>query len=106
MTTVIVDAGACGFRVGITATKEDRRQVRVRIESDCESVGKLGEKLEELGLLGLGDVMGKGTNGNRILATGMQTLSHSGCAVLSAIIKACEVELGLNVPCPVKIEFQ
>ena len=100
---MIVDAGACGFRSRITAKKEDRRQVRVEIESNCESVGKVGEKLEKLGLR---DVMGKGTNGNKILAIGMETLSHSGCPVLSAIIKACEVELGLNVPCPVKIEFE
>ncbi|MBI5252711.1 MAG: hypothetical protein HY912_24715 [Desulfomonile tiedjei] len=106
MTKVTVDAGACGFRSGITANKEDRRSVRIEIESDCDSVAELGEKLKDLGLLGLGDVLGKGTNGNRILATGMNTLSHSGCPVLSAIIKVCEVELGLNIPCPVRIEFQ
>jgi hypothetical protein len=106
LTIVTVDAGACGFRSRITAKKADRRQIRVSVESICDTVSELGEKLERLGPLGLRDVLGKGTNGNRILAIGMDTLLHSGCPVLSAIIKACEVELGLNVPCSVKIEFQ
>lgn len=105
MTIVTVDAGSCGFRARIASKREDRRQVRIEIESDCEAVAELGLRLEKLGPFGLRDVMSKGTNGNRILVTGMDTLSHAGCPVLAGIIKACEVELGLNVPCSATIEF-
>jgi hypothetical protein len=102
---VTVDAGSCGFRARITSTRAERREVRIEIESDCEAASELGLKLEKLGPFGMRDVMAKGTNGNRILVTGMNTLSHAGCPILAGIIKACEVEMGLNVPRPVTIEF-
>ncbi len=105
MTVVTVDAGACGFQARITSRRDGRREVRVEIKSDCEAATELGLKLEKLGPFGMRDVMSKGTNGNRILATGMDTLSHAGCPVLAGIIKACEVEMGLNVPRSATIEF-
>jgi hypothetical protein len=105
LTVVIVDAGACGFRSWITAAKESRREVRIEIESPCETVSQLGRELAKLGPFGLKDVLAKGNNGNKIFSAGAAILAHASCPVLSAVIKACEVEMGLNIPCSVKIEF-
>jgi Family of unknown function (DUF6951) len=106
VTVVRVNAGACGFVTRIIASKEDRREVRVDLESDCEAVRALGARVREMGLLGIGDLLSKGIGKNRVFMEGSKLLSHSGCPVLSAIIKAAEVELGLNVPACVSIEFE
>jgi hypothetical protein len=106
VTVVRVNAGACGFVTKITADKEDKRTVRIELESDCEAVEALSVKLKELGPLGIKDILSRGIEKNRVFVEGSKTLSHASCPVLGAIIKAAEVELGLNVPAPVSIEFE
>ncbi len=106
MTVVKVKSGACGFVSHIRADKVNKREVRIEIESDCESVGDLGFILQEIGPLGMKDIISKGHNGNRVLKAASEKLPHSACPVSVAILKACEVELGLAVPRPVSIEFE
>jgi Family of unknown function (DUF6951) len=105
MTVVQVGGGACGFTTRIKAMKEGRREVSIELESDCEAVAAFGEKLKEKGPFGLRDVMTKGVKGNPIVELGSATLSHASCSVPVAILKAAEVELGLNIPCNVIVEF-
>jgi hypothetical protein len=105
MTVVNVSAGACGFVTRISACKEDRRSVRISLESQCEAIQALDRVLQRHGPLSLRDIVSKGT-GNRVLMAGAEVVSHASCPVLVAIIKAAEVELGLNVPTPVTIEFE
>jgi hypothetical protein len=106
LTVVKVQSGACGFVTRIRAEKENKREVKIQIESDCESVYDLGFILEETGPFNLRDVIGKGQNGNMVLNAASEKLPHSACPVAVAILKACEVELGLAVPKPVSIEFE
>ena len=106
MSRVRVDAGACGFVTRISASKEDGKRVRLEIQSDCEAVTELGRVLEKRGGLTLWEVVAKGFPDNRVLDLGHQTLSHPGCPVVVAVIKAAEVELGLNVPSRVTVEFE
>ena len=106
MTVVKVKAGACGFVTRIRANKVNKREVRIEIESDCESVDDLGFILQEVGPLGMKDIISKGTNENKVFHAAAEKLPHSACPVSVAILKACEVELGLNVPSPVFIEFE
>jgi len=103
---VRVEAGACGFVTRITAKKVDRRHVRIEMESDCEAVQAIAARLKEMGSLGLRDILGKGLEKNTVLAECSELLSHAGCPVPGAIIKVSEVELGLNVPKRVVIEFE
>ncbi len=105
MTQVVVDGGACGFATRIRARKGVGRKVLIELESDCELVSALGEKLVELGPFSMRDIMTRGIKGNPIMEAGSATLSHASCPVPVAILKAAEVELGLNVPCDVTIEF-
>ncbi|MGC8659503.1 MAG: DUF6951 family protein [Desulfomonilaceae bacterium] len=103
---VKVQAGACGFLTVIRAVREDKRSVSVQIESACESVDALGAQIQEIGPLSIKDIMARGDRLNKVFALTSQNLHHSACPVAVAILKACEVELGLNVPSPVSIEFE
>jgi len=58
-----------------------------------------------MGPFSIKDIMSAKIAGNRIFQAAWETLPHSGCPLVSAIIKAAEVELGLNVPRTVTIEF-
>lgn len=106
MTVVKVNGGACGFVTRIRVDRKGKREVLVTIKSDCESVDDLGFILQEIGPLGLKDIISKGANGNKVFHAAAEKLPHSACPVSVAILKACEVELGLNVPSPVSIEFE
>lgn len=106
MTVVKVTAGACGFVTRIIASKENKREVRIEIESDCESVDDLGFILQQKGLLGVKDIVSMSHKTNKVFHEASGKLPHSACPVPVAIIKASEVELGLNVPSPVSIEFE
>ncbi len=106
MTVVRVNHGACGFVSRITAVKEGRRRVRIQIESECESVKDLNVLFEETGPLSIREFMSVGADGNRVSQASEENLPHSACPLQVAIIKAAEVELGMNVPADVTIEFE
>jgi hypothetical protein len=106
MTVANVQAGACGFCTKIIAEKKDRRTVDIKLVSECKAVEALAAKFPDLNPLTLVDIIGKGIQRNKIFEAGASTLSHSACPVLVGIIKAAEVELGLNIPSPVHIDFE
>ena len=66
MTVVKVKAGACGFVTRIRADKVNKREVKIEIESDCESVDDLGFILQEIGPLGMKDIISKGASLNKV----------------------------------------
>lgn len=106
MTVVKVKAGACGFVSRITATRENKREIHIAIESDCESVCDLGFVLQETGLLGLKEIMSTKREVNRVFRLAEENIPHSACPVPAAILKAAEVAVGVNLPSPVAIEFE
>jgi hypothetical protein len=103
---VRVCAGVCGFVTRVKADRENRRDVRIAIESDCESVLDLGFILEQLGVLAMKDVIVTDREKNRVLRASAETLPHAACPVPVAVLKACEVALGLCLPRPVTIDFE
>ena len=106
MTVVTVNGGACGFLARIRTTKLDKQSLRIEIESECEFVRELNRVIEENGLLTLKDILGTCEAGNPVFRAASLSLPHSACPVRVAILKAAEVELGLNVPCDISIEFE
>jgi hypothetical protein len=103
---VRVRAGACGFLTRIRAERENGREVRIELESDCESVQDLGFVLAELCPLGMKDVISTNPEKNQVFRAAIDRLPHAACPVPVAILKVSEVALGLNVPSPVTIEFE
>jgi len=94
MTKVIVHSGACGFIVLIYAEKSERGKIAIRIDTDCEMVKKM---IEDVAVLDRSAALTTFQN-NPVYRSAAKHLKHVACAVPSGIIKALEVEAGLNVP--------
>ncbi len=93
MTKVIVHSGACGFVVTIQAEKSEGRKITVRIDTDCEMVKKM---IEDIAVLDRFAALTAFQN-NPVYRSAAKHLKHVACTVPSGIIKAIEVEAGLNV---------
>lgn len=100
-TKVIINPGACGLPVIVTIEKKGGETFSVSITSECEMVSELGSEIAELTMM---DAF-KRLMDNPVYRKGSACLRHAACPVLSGILKALEVEAGLNVPKDVSITF-
>ncbi|MEJ2696059.1 MAG: hypothetical protein P8013_05375 [Candidatus Sulfobium sp.] len=101
MTRVVVNPGACGMESTIEIEKKDSKTYSVKVGSECEMVVKLGREIPELTMM---DAF-KRVMDNPVYTGAVKCLKHVACPVPSAILKALEVEAGLNVPKDVSIKF-
>lgn len=102
MTKVVVDAGACGFTSVIVAEKGPDRTVDLRVESGCAMVQKMAA---EIARLARRDALTGILNNPVYLAAGRH-LKHAACPVPAAVLKALEVEAGMNVKKDATITFE
>ncbi len=101
MTTVVVNAGACGYSVTITVEKKADGKTSVILDTDCEMVRKMNEDisvLERFAPL-------TGFMNNPVYRSASKHLKHIACLVPSGILKALEVEAGLNIAKDASIIF-
>ncbi|HWR71696.1 MAG TPA: hypothetical protein VN604_00850 [Nitrospirota bacterium] len=101
MTKVAIQSGSCGFTVTVTAEKGTGRKVRISIETDCEMVQKMLEDIQELDRT----AALTGFQNNPVYLSAAKHLKHPACPVPSGILKALEVEAGLNVPRDATVVF-
>jgi tRNA threonylcarbamoyladenosine modification (KEOPS) complex Cgi121 subunit len=101
MTKVVVNSGACGFSVTITAEKGKEKKIAVSLDTACEMVQKMLVDIADLDQR----VTLIGFHNNPIYLSAAKHLKHAACPVPSAILKAIETEAGMNVPKDVRIEF-
>lgn len=101
MTRVIVNSGACGFTVTITAEKGKDKKVLIALDTACEMVQKM---LADIALVDQRVTL-TGFRDNPIYLSAAKHLKHVACPVPSAILKAIETEAGMNVPKDARIEF-
>jgi hypothetical protein len=101
MTKVVIHPGACGMLVRVEVEKKDAKTYSVRIDSECEMVLKLGKEIPELTMM---DAF-KRLLDNPVYTKAAICLRHVACPVPAAILKALEVEAGLNLPRDVSITF-
>lgn len=93
MTRVDVTAGACGFSAVIRAGKGPNRTVDIAVETGCAMVQKMAA---EIANLGRGAAL-TGLLSNPVYLAAGRHLKHAACPVPAAVLKALEVEMGLNV---------
>jgi len=101
MTRVDVSSGACGFTAVIRAEKGPNRTVDISVETGCAMVQKMAA---EIASLGRRDALTGILNNPVYLAAGRH-LKHAACPVPAAVLKALEVEAGLNVKMDASIVF-
>ena len=102
MTKVLVKSGSCGFTVTVTAEKGTGRTVRISLETDCDMVQKM---LEDIATLDRTAALA-GFSYNPVYLSAAKHLKHPACPVPSGILKALEVEAGLNVPRDATVVFE
>ena len=101
MTKAVIQPGACGMPATVEVVKKDSKTYLLKISSECEMVVKLGREVPELTIM---DAF-KRLLDNPVYRKGATCLKHVACPVPSAILKALEVEAGLNLPKDVSITF-
>jgi hypothetical protein len=101
MTTVIVQSGSCGYSVTIAAEKGPDKKISISVETECEMVKKMEGDLQGMDRL----TALTGFHHNPVYASAARHLKHVACPVPSAILKAIEVEAGMNVAKDATIVF-
>ncbi len=111
MTNVEITAGICGFVTIVHAEAEEENSYTAtfRLESDCPNWQKVdeilgGEKINVMTEL-FKDKETK-TLHSQILDVSLKTIPHVSCPVISGILKALEVSLGLALPKDAAILFK
>ena len=87
--------------VTVEVEKRQGKIFSVRITTECEMVQKLGKEIPELTMM---DAFKK-LQDNPVYKKGATCLRHVACPAPSGILKALEVEAGLNLPRDVSITF-
>ena len=102
MTKVIVQPGSCGCSASIKAEKGPGKVIYVTIETDCEMVQKMAADIKTLDRFAA--LAGFATN--PVYQAAAKHVKHAACPVPSAVLKAIEVEAGLNVAKDATIVFK
>jgi len=102
MTRLVVHSGACGFSAVVRAEKGPERTMDIAVESGCAMVQKMAAEITRLGRR---DALTAILHNPVYLAAGKH-LKHAACPVPAAVLKALEVEAGLNVPKDATIVFE
>lgn len=92
MATVDVEAGICGYRTTIRATRGPGYSVALEVDSGCPHVSKMSDSLGEVDALQSISLRG---GLPPVLQTAYGHCAHAACPVPSALVKAIEVAAGL-----------
>ena len=101
MTTVIVNSGACGFTVTISAETMKDRTIKISLDTEC---GMVKNMLQDVSTLDRFAAL-IGFQSNPVYRSASKHLKHVTCPVPTGILKAIEAEAGLNVPKDATITF-
>lgn len=104
MTTVQIQPGICGFTTKVEAVSEDQEEVKITVQSGCESVRKMMEELGDT-FDAFEFCLVKPGNGPLFEYAGEHFPIHAACPVIAGIIKCVEVECRLALPMDAQIKF-
>lgn len=109
MSKVEVTAGICGFTTIVHAEDRGSYTACFRLESDCPNWKKVNDVLggEELNMMTeLFKDRATGAVNSRVIDTSLKMIPHVSCPVISGILKALEVSVGLALPKDAAIQFK
>ncbi len=101
-TTLTINSGACGFQTKVTAEKNKDGKITLAFETNCEMVQNM---LQDISVLDRFAPL-RGFLNNSVYQSAAKHLKHAACPVPSGILKAIEVEAGLNVPKDTTMTFE
>jgi hypothetical protein len=108
MTHVCIEAGICGFTTRVSVEKTSGYNATLSLDSQCPNWKKVNEIFSGSEI----DVMAElfkdkdsGEVNSRIISTALKTIPHVSCPVISGVLKALEVGVGLALPKDASIQF-
>ena len=85
----------CGFKTTVEAESSDGENIKLKINSECESIQNLSKQLTEVNALQqVGCTIGDSVV-HQIAST---YIRHPACFVPAAIVRTIEVETGMALP--------
>lgn len=109
MTQVEISAGICGFTTTVRCEDKGGYKAVFQLESDCPDWNAVNEELggEEINVMTeLFRDRQTGTVNSQILDLALKTIPHVSCPVISGLLKALEVSVGLALPRDAAIVFK
>ena len=109
MVNVEITGGICGFTTQVFAEDKTGYKASFRLESDCPNWKRVDAILggKELNMMTeLFKDKKTGTLNSRVLDVSLKTIPHVSCPVISGILKALEVSVGLALPKDAAITFK
>ena len=100
MTKVEINAGICGFKTIVTVEDKEDYMAVFQLDTQCPNWKKVNDKLGGEKISVMGELF-KGKDKqlhSRVLDTALATIPHVSCPVISGILKALEVGVGLALP--------
>ncbi len=109
MTEVKIFAGICGFTTMVRVEDRGEYKAMLHLESQCPNWGRVNKILggEEINVMTeLFKDKKTGTLNSRVLTVSLNTIPHVSCPVISGVLKALEVGVGLALPKDATITFE
>lgn len=108
MIKVEIFAGICGFTTLVCSEDKGGYKAEFQLESDCPNWNSFNEVLggEEINVMTeLFKDRETGTLNSRVMELALKTIPHVSCPVISGLLKALEVSVGLALPKDTTITF-
>jgi hypothetical protein len=96
-----IHSGACGYTTTVH-TIMNGKMCQIAIESDCKAIQKMAAELTEVEPF---KEISSRRQVPKTLEMGIKYCTHAACPVPVGIIKAVEIESGLNLPVDVSIKL-
>ncbi len=109
MVNVEIDSGICGFTTMVHAEDKTGYKASFRVTSECPNWKKVDDILggKELNMMTeLFKDKKTGILNSQVLNVSLKTIPHVSCPVISGILKALEVSVGLALPKDAFIRFK
>ena len=106
---VKISAGICGFGTIVHAEGQTGYKASFRLDTECPNWKKVDQILggKELNIMTeLFKDKKTGTLNSQVLDVSLKTIPHVSCPVVSGILKALEVSVGLALPKDATITFK
>ncbi|MCK5517228.1 MAG: hypothetical protein KAI39_10165 [Desulfobulbaceae bacterium] len=105
---VEIFGGICGFVTTVHAEDKSGYKASFRLDSECPNWRKVDEILGGKTLNMMTELFKDkktGTLNSQVLDVSLKTIPHVSCPVISGILKALEVSVGLALPKDATITF-
>ena len=109
MIKVKIYAGICGFTTFVNAEDNGNYNASFKLESECPNWEKVNDLLGGKDLNMMTELFKDKKTGvlnSEVLDISLKTIPHVSCPVISGILKALEVSVGLALPKNASISFK